>query len=316
MNRKDLATFLKVAETGSVTLAADMLGRSQPSVTRCLKDLEESLGFPLVERAGRRIQLTAEGVAFEEEARRLLSLFEDLRARTLARAAGTEQPLAISATYALGTGLVPHALARWPESDRPTEVRLMQAAPNAVAQDLLSGNARIGFASLPLDVPGITAERVYAAPLVAALPESRAAEFPEGQPVSLAQVATDTVVTMLDQTRLQGRIRQALETANVHPARAMRANSSVSALQFARLTGATAIVEPVTAYGTCPSGVILRPLVEQVDFTFGFFVAAGGNTARATQDFFDLCEAALFDLIPQVRRIDGTPSPKSETDHD
>ena len=118
-------------------------------------------------------------MAFEEEARRLLSLFEDLRARTLARAAGTEQPLAISATYALGTGLVPHALARWPESDRPTEVRLMQAAPNAVAQDLLSGNARIGFASLPLDVPGITAERVYAAPWSRLCPKAAPPSFPK-----------------------------------------------------------------------------------------------------------------------------------------
>lgn len=316
MNRKDLSTFLKFAETGSVTLAAELLGCSQPSVTRCLQDLEATLGFALYERAGRRIALTAEGVAFEDEARRLLAMFEDLPARTLARAKGTEQPMAISATYALGTGLVPHALARWPETDRPREVRLMQAAPNAVAHDLLSGNARIGFASLPLDVPGITAERVFSAPLVAALPESRAEEFPEGQPVSLAQVATDTVVSMLDQTRLQGRISQALETAGVHPARAIRANSSVSALQFARLTGATALVEPVTAYGTRPSGVILRPLTEQVDFTFGFFVADGGNAARATQDFFDLCEATLFDLIPRVRRIDGAPSSKSETDHD
>ncbi|MFW2544664.1 LysR substrate-binding domain-containing protein [Primorskyibacter sp. 2E107] len=299
MTPKDLATFLKVAETGSDSLVADMLGRSQPSVTRCLKDLEETLGFPLVQRVGRRIQLTAEGVAFEEEAGRLLSMFQDLRARTLARASGGEQPLSISATYALGAGLVPHALARWPETDRPREVRLMQAAPNAVAHDLLSGNARVGFASLPLDVPGIIAKRVFSAPLVAALPESRSAEFPEGQPVSLAQVATDTVVTMLDQTRLQGRIRQALETAGVHPARAIRANSSVSALQFARLTGATAIVEPVTAYGTCSNGVILRPRTEKVDFTFGFFFAAGGNAARATKDFFDLCEAALFDLTPR-----------------
>ncbi|APZ52912.1 LysR family transcriptional regulator [Salipiger abyssi] len=304
MNRKDLATFLKVAETGSVTLAAEMLGRSQPSVTRCLQDLDASLGFALFERAGRRISLTAEGVAFEEEARRLLAMFEDLPARTLARARGTEQPMSISATYALGTGLVPHALARWPEADRPGEVRLIQAAPNAVAQDLLSGNARIGLASLPLDVPGVHAERMFSAPLVAAMPESRADEFPEETPVSLAQIASDTLVTMLDQTRLQGRIRQALDAAGVHPARAVRANSSVSTLQFTRLTGATAIVEPVTAYGTAPKGVILRPLAEEVDFTFGFFAAGGAAGARGTSDFFDLCEAALFDLVPRVRRID------------
>lgn len=206
---------------------------------------------------------------------------------------------------------MPHALARWPEAERPKEVRLRQGAPNAVAQDLAQRQCPgIGLASLPLDVPGITAARIFSAPLVAAMPARRAAEFPENMPVSLAQVAGETVVTMLDQTRLQGRIRQALDAAGVHPERAIRANSSVSALQFARLTGATAIVEPVTAYGCAPSGVILRPLAEEVGFSFGFFAAQASAAAAGTQHFFDLCEAALFELIPQVRRLDGASLPQ------
>lgn len=264
------------------------------------------MGFALFEKAGRRISLTAEGVTFEEEARRLLAMFEDLPARTLARAAGRAQPMSISASYALGTGLVPHAIARWTESERPQEIRMVQTAPNAVAQDLLSGNARIGFASLPLDVPGVKAERIFSAPLVVAMPAARADEFPEGTPVSLAVVATGVVATMLDQTRLQGRIRQALDAASVHPARVIRANSTVSALQFARLTGATAVLEPITAYGMPLEGVILRPLVECVEFTFGFFTAEGTTASRSTQKFFDLCEETLFELIPGVRRIDDT----------
>ncbi|MCO6383304.1 LysR family transcriptional regulator [Oceanicola sp. 502str15] len=306
MNRKDFITFLKVAETGSVTLAAELLGRSQSSVTRCLQDLDTRLGFDLFERVGRRISLTAEGVAFEEEARRMLAMLDDLPARTRARASQTEQPLTISATYALGTGLVPQAIARWPAADRPREIRLMQAAPNAVGQDLRSGNARIGLASLPLDVPGVKAERLYSAPLVVALAEARAAEFPEGEAVSLADLGKQTVVTMLDQTRLQGRIRQALDTAGMTPERTIRANSSVAALQLARLADSIAIVEPITAYGATPEGVVLRPLVEPIDFTFGFFAAEGADATRSTQTFFDLCEDTLEALIPHIRRIDGT----------
>lgn len=316
MDQKDFITFLKVAETSSVTLAADVLGRSQPSVTRCIQDLEKTLGFALFERVGRRISLTPEGIAFEEEARRMLAMFEDLPARTRARAGQMEIPLSISATSALGTGLLPHAIARWPETERPKDIRLMLAAPNAVAQDLRSGNARIGFASLPLDVPGVTAERVFSAPLVVAMPESRAAEFPQDMPVSLIDAIGETLVTMLDQTRLQGRIKQALDTAGIHPDRVVMANSSIAALQFVSLLGATAIVEPVTAYGATPPGVILRPLAENIEFSFGFFVAGSAAEARETQVFFDLCEATLGTLIPQVRRIDAHLSSKTKTDHD
>ena len=304
MHEKDLATFLKVAELGSVTLAAEASGRSQPSVTRCVQELEAVLGFKLFERIGRRISLTPEGAAFEEEAGRLVALFADLPARTLARATGAVQPMTISATYALGTGLVPHAIAKWPDADRPRDIRLVQGVPNAVAQDLLGGRARIGLASLPLDVPGVVCLRRFSAPLVAALPEGLAADFPEGAPVPVKVVAADALVAMLDETRLQGRIRQALDRAGAAPRRVMHANSSIAALQLVRLTGANAIVEPVTAYGAALPGVILRPLAEDIDFTFGFFAADGTASTRAATSFFDRCEEVLFALVPQVRRID------------
>ncbi|WP_176715547.1 LysR family transcriptional regulator [Thioclava sp. SK-1] len=307
MTRKDLLSFLKVAETGSVTQAAEALGRSQPSVTRCLQDLEATLGFALVERVGRRISLTQEGVAFEEEARRLLAMFDGMPQRVRARVAQAKQPLTISATTALGTGLVPHALARWGLDQRPTEIRLMQAAPNGVAQDLLNGAARVGLSSLPLDVPGLRCLRQFCGPLVVALPECRAKDFPEGMPVSLADVARDRVAMMLDQTRLQGRIMHSLQTAGLEPSHVIKANSTIAALQFTRFLGVPSIVEPITAYGATPRGVILRKLSEEIEFSFGFFLAETAAPSRDIMTFFDVCEAALFDLDPALRRIDAAP---------
>ncbi len=311
MNVKDLRTFLSVAEFGSVTLAAGALGKSQPSVSRCIQDLETELGFALLDRVGRRVSLSPEGAAFEEEARRLVSAFDGLPARTRARASGMAQPLSISATSALGTGLVPHALALWDPKDRPRDIRIVQGVPNAVAQDLLTGRARIGLASLPLDVPGITCLRAYSAPLVIALPAARANEFPEGQAVSLASIASGPLVTMLDRSRLQGRIAQALTDVGAPSERSIRVNSTVTALELVRLTGAAAIVEPITATGALPHGVVTRPLVEDISFVFGFFSADGSAAPRASQQFFDHCEAALMTLLPETRRIDPPSVGKS-----
>lgn len=305
MDARYFSTFLCVAEAGSVTLAAERLGRSQPSVTRCVQELESTLGFDLFRRVGRRIALTREGIAFEEEARRVVALLRDLPERTLARAGAMAQPMTISATSALGTGLVPHAIARWSESDHPRDIRLMLGVANAVGHDLSSGRAQIGLSSLPLDVPGVVCLRQFAAPVVVALPEDRAVEFPEGKTVPLRAVTDASLVTMLDESRLQGRIQQALDAAGVRVTREFHANSSVAVLQLVRLTGAVAIVEPVTAFGATPPGVILRALAETVDFAFGFLVADGTAANRETDEFFALCEAAARDLIPLVRRIDG-----------
>ncbi len=56
-----LRAFVTVAETGGVTRAAGLLNLTQSAVSMQLKRLEESLGQPLLDRAGRSIKVTAQG---------------------------------------------------------------------------------------------------------------------------------------------------------------------------------------------------------------------------------------------------------------
>src|SRR6266702_2902993 len=144
METRDLQTFLAVAASGSITKAADMLGRSQPAVTRTIQELEVELGFELLHRIGRRVQLSEEGGAFEEEARRLLMSFTELAARAKTIAAGKGRILQIVTTSAIGTGLIPTAMAELRNVD------------------------------LPLDTPGLDVLRLYSAPDVVALREDDA----------------------------------------------------------------------------------------------------------------------------------------------
>lgn len=64
-----LRLFLKVAELGNISRAADALSLSQPSVSRSLKALEQSLNAPLFHRTGRGVQPTAIGELAIEQAR-------------------------------------------------------------------------------------------------------------------------------------------------------------------------------------------------------------------------------------------------------
>lgn len=53
--------FYYVAQTGSVTAAAERLAISQPAVSQAIKQLEISLGMKLIYRASRGVRLTREG---------------------------------------------------------------------------------------------------------------------------------------------------------------------------------------------------------------------------------------------------------------
>ena len=66
MVEKKAQYFLTVARTGSLTKAADMLGISQPSLSKYLSRLEKDMGIVLVDRTHVPLQLTYAGKKYQE----------------------------------------------------------------------------------------------------------------------------------------------------------------------------------------------------------------------------------------------------------
>lgn len=56
--------FIRIAELGSFTRAAEALQTTQAAVSLRLKRLEDRLGFRLVERTPRSVELSAQGATF------------------------------------------------------------------------------------------------------------------------------------------------------------------------------------------------------------------------------------------------------------
>ncbi|MEJ6011671.1 LysR family transcriptional regulator [Novosphingobium aquae] len=83
METRYLRSFLKIAETGSITRAADSLGISQPSLSQQLLRLEDEAGVALFARTARGVTLTESGRRFLAHARSIIegvnSALEDAR---------------------------------------------------------------------------------------------------------------------------------------------------------------------------------------------------------------------------------------------
>jgi LysR family transcriptional regulator, hca operon transcriptional activator len=77
MELRHLRYFVAVAETGSLTVAAQrILHTSQPSLSRQIRDLEDEVGAQLLTRSARGIELTPAGRTFLDHARSVLSQVE------------------------------------------------------------------------------------------------------------------------------------------------------------------------------------------------------------------------------------------------
>src|SRR5436190_21599968 len=64
MELRHLRYFIGVAEEENVSRAALKLHISQPALSRQIRDLEEELGFLLLERSAKSVRLTAAGRTF------------------------------------------------------------------------------------------------------------------------------------------------------------------------------------------------------------------------------------------------------------
>lgn len=80
MDIKQLRALLVIAETGSVSRAAEILHIVQPAVSRQLRLLEEDLGTALFSRGRRGMELTDSGQLLVEHARRALRELDQAKA--------------------------------------------------------------------------------------------------------------------------------------------------------------------------------------------------------------------------------------------
>ena len=79
MELRNLITFIHVAELGSFTRAAELLGYSQSTVSFQIKQLEQELGCLLFERINHTITLTERGRELVFYAHQVRALTEQFR---------------------------------------------------------------------------------------------------------------------------------------------------------------------------------------------------------------------------------------------
>ncbi len=79
MNLKHLAHWLALAETGSFSRAAERLHITQSALSRSIQVLEEDLGGSLVDRVGKKNELTPLGRSVLERARRIVHEAQELK---------------------------------------------------------------------------------------------------------------------------------------------------------------------------------------------------------------------------------------------
>ena len=120
---RQLRVFLEVAQSGSMTRAAESLHLTPPAVSMQVKELESQVGLPLFDREGRQVSLSTAGEYFLVHARRLMGALKDTE-NSMARFRKLEQGLLTIGMVSTAKYFVPRLLARFREEHSGVDVRL------------------------------------------------------------------------------------------------------------------------------------------------------------------------------------------------
>lgn len=120
-----MRTFVEIVDRGSLTAAAEILGKSQPAVVRTLAALEAHLGVVLLQRTTRRMALTPDGRDYLERARRILADLEEAESALRRAEAEPRGRLRMTAPVQFGQLHVAPLMAQLLERHEELEVDLL-----------------------------------------------------------------------------------------------------------------------------------------------------------------------------------------------
>jgi DNA-binding transcriptional LysR family regulator len=130
-----LQVFLKIAETKSITKAAEQLHLTQPAVSIQLKNFQDQFEIPLTEIIGRRIHITNFGHEIADAAGKILEEVHAINYKTMAFKGLLSGKLKIS-SVSTGKYVIPYLLAPFIQKHEGIELNIDVTNKASVLQTL------------------------------------------------------------------------------------------------------------------------------------------------------------------------------------
>lgn len=161
---RHLHTFIEVARQKSVGKAADVLGITQPAVTRTIRELEDHLGATLFEKEGRGIRISLFGEVFLKHAGESIAAVRRGVDSIAQAKRSLGPPLRIGALPTASASLMPEAVAEFLKAGTGSRVTIVTGENRWLLDALRIGELDlvVGRRAAPERMTGLHFEPLYA----------------------------------------------------------------------------------------------------------------------------------------------------------
>ena len=153
ISMKHLRYFDALARLGHFGRAAEDCAVTQPALSMQVKELEELIGAPLVERTSRQTRLTGLGEAFAARVQAILQAVDELEDLARSSQAPFTGRLRIGAIPTVAPYLLPGLVADLTRDYPGLDLRLREAVTQKLVADLLEARLDAALVALPVSEP-------------------------------------------------------------------------------------------------------------------------------------------------------------------
>lgn len=264
MDVRHIEAYQAVMTYGTASRAAEVLGVSQPAVSKAIMALERSIGFRLFDREKGRMVPSAEGQLFFREVEVSLASLAKLRSAAARIRDFGSGDINLGCLSAFSTNLIPDAIGRFRIRNPEVGVSLYVRGSSAIRDMVAANQVDLAVTADEIDTSGVESVPFASIRATIALhPGHPLVDRTVVRPADLDQLPF-VALAPEDTTRREAEVifsrcgvspRIILETAY---------SSTVCALVLAG--NGCGIVDPITAVGFTQRGLVLRPFEPVIRF--------------------------------------------------
>ncbi len=227
---RHLGIMVALDHAGSVTRAADLLGITQPALSRQIRDAERRLGIALFTREKKRLRPTLAGECLLEHAKRILSDLAGAEADSVQIPAGPRDVVRIgSGAYACYRWL-PGFLRELQEKAPQIDLTVVGEAMRLPLEGLAHDEVDVAIVPGPVERRGLRAVHLFDDELVAVLPPGHVLA---GRPsLAASDLADQTYITYGPTYQTGFETARVLRPAKVWPKRLIKVDLSDAIIEL------------------------------------------------------------------------------------
>ena len=249
MNLRDLRYLVALADLRHFGRAADACFVSQPTLSTQIRKLEDELGVALVERAPRKVMLTAVGQDVVQRARRIVADVEQMKEAARRSRDPESGSLRLGVFPTLGPYLLPHVVPQLRERFPQLELLLVEEKSDVLLQSLREGKLDAALLALPVHDEQLHAEFLFEEPFVFAAPVRHPLAAQDS--LAMSQLSDETLLLLEDGHCLRDQALEVCHLAGAGEKEGFRATSLETLRQMVAagvgvtLLPALAVHEPI-----------------------------------------------------------------------